>query len=270
MSPPRLTDLSALIRNRARAERQGATDFLRREAADLLVERIIEVNRAFTTPALVSAFPKDFAQVVPDATCVPDKETLDLAPTSHDLVVHAFGLHWADDPLGQIIQCTRTLKPDGLFLAVFLGGQTLSELRSVLAEAESLVAGGLSPRVAPMAEVRDMGGLLQRAGLAMPVADTLTLNVSYKDLYSLAHDLRGMGETNALAARLRHPTRRSLFETANQLYADHFPEPDGRIRATFELMFLTGWKPDPSQPQPLKPGSATTHLSDALKIPGED
>lgn len=267
MSPPRLTDQIALQRNRTRAKLGAPTDFLRKEAAEVLAERLIEVNRSFTRTALVTPFPQEFAEITPGARVVPDTERLALEPDAHDLVIHAFGLHWADDPLGQIIQCRRALRPDGLFLAVMLGGSTLKELRGVLAEAETMLTGGLSPRVTPMADVRDLGGLLQRAGLALPVADTLTLSASYTDIFALGHDLRAMGETNALAGRQRTVTPRRLFETANALYKSHFPDGDDRIRATFELVFLTGWAPDARQPQPLKPGSAEASLADALKLP---
>lgn len=259
---PKLTDEAALHRNRARARPEGL--FLHREAADLLSERLSEVNRRFTAPALVSPFPEPFAGLFPEARAVPDAETLDLAPARHDIVLHAMALHWANDPVGQIIQCRRALKPDGLFLAVAFGGRTLHELRSVLGEAEASVTGGLSPRVAPMADIRDLGGLLGRAGLAMPVADSLTIPVAYENLFALARDLRAMGEANALDARLRNPTRRRIFEEAGRLYSSAFPAAGGRIEATFELVFLTGWAPDKSQPKPLRPGSAAARLADAL------
>ena len=152
-------------------------------------------------------------------------------------------------------------------IAATLGGQTLSELRSCLADAEIALTGGLSPRAAPMGEIRDWGALLQRAGFALPVADSLTIPVEYKDAFRLMHDLRGMGETNALTARHRKITPKSLFEETNQRYRQTFAQNSGRIRATFELVFRTGWAPDPSQQQPLRPGSAKTRLSDALKVP---
>lgn len=222
------------------------------------------VNRRFTSPAIVSSFPEVWAGVLPDARVVPDDEMLALGMGAHDLVVHAMGLHWADDPLGQIIQCAQALVPDGLFLAVCPGGQSLHELRATLAEAEVLVAGGLSPRVLPMAEIRDLGGLLSRAGLALPVADTVAIRASYRDLNHLAGDLRAMGEQNALAARPRQPAPRRLFAQANRIYADSFPSDDGRISATFDLVFLSGWSPHHDQPKPLRPGSAVSRLADAL------
>ncbi|MGR3542476.1 MAG: methyltransferase domain-containing protein [Hasllibacter sp.] len=253
---PLLTDRAALARNRARAD-PGAL-FLHREARAEIEDRIALVNRTFTDPAVVTGFPDEWA--LPGARVVPDDDTLDLRPGSHDLVVHAMALHWADDPLGQIIQCRRALRPDGLFLAVFLGGATLSELRAALATAETRLTGGLSPRIAPMAEIRDMGALLQRAGLALPVADADRRTVTYADARALMRDLRAMGEGNALAARHRRTPRRALFARAEAL----MPRRDGRLEATFEMIHLAGFAPSEDQPRPLRPGSATHRLADAL------
>lgn len=259
---PDLTDRAALARHRARTRDEAL--FLHREAADLVAERLSEVNRAFTAPALVGSFGDIFAHALDSPVIVADDDTLALAAGAHDVVVHAMGLHWANDPVGQIIQCRRALRPDGLFLAVAFGGRTLHELRSALAQAEASVTGGLSPRVAPMADIRDLGGLLQRAGLAMPVADSVAFTVTYESLHTLARDLRGMGETNALADRPRHPTRRAVFDKAAEVYAVSFPADGNRIVATFELVFLTGWAPHENQPKPLRPGSAQARLADAL------
>lgn len=154
-------------------------------------------------------------------------------------------LHWANDPVGQLIQCRRALKPDGLCLAILPGGKTLTELRSCLSQAEVTVTGGLSPRIAPMAEIRDLAGLLQRAGLALPVADSIELRARYRDMRHLMHDLRAMGEANAMSDRLRRPTRRAVFEKASELYQEQFADPEGGIAATFELIALTGWAPGP-------------------------
>lgn len=263
--PPKLTDRRTLGLNRARARRIGLAPFLHAEAIAEIQERLALVNRRFTKPALVTAFPEIWADSFPGTRIVPDDDVLALEPQAHDLVIHAMGLHWANDPVGQIIQCARALQPDGLFLAALPGGRSLQELRASLAEAESRLTGGLSPRVLPMAEIRDLGGLLGRAGLALPVADSLMLNASYRDLTHLAHDLRAMGEGNALAARSRRPARRTLFALAARIYADSYPAGDGRISASYELIFLTGWTPHPSQQKPLRPGSALTRLADALK-----
>lgn len=222
------------------------------------------VNRTFTKPAIVTSAPDFWRAAYPKATVVSDHEVLTLEPGAHDLVIHALALHWADDPVGQLIQCRHALIPDGLFLGVTLGGQTLHELRSALGQAEIEVTGGLSPRVAPMGEIRDMGGLLQRAGLTLPVADAASLTVSYQSALHLMKDLRAMGETNALHGRIRHFTRRDVMLRAAALYAEGFATDDGRIPATFEIITLTGWSPDASQPQPLRPGSAAQRLADAL------
>lgn len=265
MQPPKLTDRTALGRQRARARRDGAPAlFLHEIAAAEIQERLTEVNRTFTAPAVVSAFPQIWGGLLPDACHAEDAECLDLEEGAHDLVVHALCLHWADDPVGQLVQCRRALAPDGLFLGVLFGGQTLHELRAALAEAEVAVSGGLSPRVAPMGEIRDLGTLVQRAGLALPVADSLPQTVSYATPFHLMRDLRAMGEGNALAARRRVPARRALFAEMARTYADRFAAPDGRVPATFELIFLTGWAPAAGQPRPLRPGSATKRLAEAL------
>ena len=260
-----MTDNSALSAHRVRATLDGL--FLHSAAADELQDRLEMVNKSFTAPAIVTGFADFWSPLYPNAKIVSDTETLDLVPQSHDLVAHVMGLHWANDPVGQLIQCRRALKPDGLFIAISFGGDTLQELRRALGEAEIAVTGGLSPRIAPMPELRDLGGLLQRAGFALPVADTATLTVEYRDIWHLMRDLRAMGETNALTARLRRPTRRAVFEKAQNLYATHFAAPSGRLNASFELQVLTGWSPDASQPQPLRPGSAQQRLSDALGTP---
>jgi len=262
---PRLTDRTALARNRRRALAEGSGAlFLQHDAIDELHERLAVVKRAFTHPAVVAGLPEIWADALPGARLVADTETLDLQEAAHDLVVHAMGLHWADDPVGQLIQARRALGPDGLFLGFTLGGQTLNELRTALATAEVELRGGLSPRVLPMGEIRDLGSLLQRAGFSLPVADSFTRAVSYRSAFHLMRDLRAMGEASALAQRPRHFTPRAVFRRAAELYADGHGQPDGRITATFEIICLTGWAPGPDQPQPLRPGSATTRLADAL------
>jgi len=264
--PDRLTDRKQLLHNRARATAMEAPAmFLLEDVALELKERLNEVNRTFTQPAIVTGFPDFWANFLPDAKIIPDDELLDLEPQAHDLILHAMSLHWADDPVGQMIQCHRALKPDGLFIATLFGGQTLQELRAAMAEAEVALTGGLSPRIAPMAEIRDLGALLQRAGFALPVADNLTRNVTYKDALSLMRDLRAMGEGNALNQRLRNPSKKALFQAILQAYAQHFPADDNRIQATFDIITLTGWAPDESQQKPLRPGSAQQSLANALK-----
>ncbi|OOY29704.1 SAM-dependent methyltransferase [Thioclava sp. L04-15] len=262
-TPPLLTDREALIRHRQRAARAPEL-FLHEDAAAELDERLQEVNRTFTAPALIAAFPEPWLEILPNAKVVSDDEVLDLEEGAHDLVVHAMGLHWANDPVGQMVQAARALKPDGLFLGVMFGGQTLTELRAALAQAEAAITGGLSPRVLPMGEIRDLGALIQRAGFALPVADAVTRKVTYETPLRLLSDLRAMGETNALASRNRRFLRRDVLAEALRLYVETYQETDGRVRATFEMVWLTGWKPHPDQPKPLRPGSAAQRLADVL------
>ena len=279
MTRPALFDRELLLSRRAaRGAPLGDADFLHAHAAGGVVERLEEVARDFPKTALIhpgapvweaalAGCPKIGAlSVAPLAA----SEALDLPEGAFDLVVSGLTLHWAEDPVGMLIQMRRALKPDGLFLGVLFGGATLAELRAALAEAESAEEGGLSPRVAPMAEIRDLGALLQRAGFAMPVADSETLTVTYADPPTLMRELRDMGETNVMHARRRTFLRRATLARAAMIYARNFPAPDpaeaaaGRIRAGFELMTLTGWAPGEGQPVPKRPGSATTRLADAL------
>ncbi|MEM9425720.1 MAG: SAM-dependent methyltransferase [Pseudomonadota bacterium] len=262
---PALTDRAALTLHRARALRQPAL-FLHDDAAIELQERLAEVNKSYNAPLLVGHVTRPLRRLFADAPVIEDGQRLDVEPQTHDLVVHAFGLHWADDPVGQIVQSRLALRPDGLFLGVMFGGATLHELRAALAEAETRMTGGLSPRVVPMADMRDLGGLLQRAGLALPVADSRKLTVRYPNLATLIRDLRGMGETNALANRHRAMLPRGFFDMAQDIYRSHYSD-DGYLVATLELVFLTGWAPDANQPQPLRPGSAKTRLAEALGVP---
>ena len=259
---PSLLDRKALTLHRARARNEAL--FLHRAAVDEVQDRLSMVNKTFTAPAVVTPFAHIWQDVMPKAQIVADDEVLALTPGAHDLVIHAMALHWANDPVGQLIQCHRALRPDGLLLVVCLGGETLHELRAALGQAEIEVSDGLSPRIAPMGELRDLGGLLQRAGLALPVADTARLTAEYRDLRHLMHDLRAMGETNSLSERIKRPTRRQVFDRAQQIYDQTFQTPSGKLTATYELICLTGWSPDDSQQKPLRPGSAQTRLAEAL------
>ncbi len=260
-----LFDMNALARIRGRARQAGESAlFLHEIAAREALDRLAEIKRTFSAKAIVTAFPDYWKQYFPDADFVSESDTLDFQRKDYDLVIHALSMHWANDPVGQMIQCRLALKPDGLFLGVMFGGQTLNELRSALAEAESSLSGGLSPRVAPMAELRDMGSLLMRAGFALPVADNVVLPVTYASLPDLLRDLRLMGETNVLQDRPRHFTHPKLFARAAEIYRQHFPADQNRLTATFEMIWLTGWAPDESQPKPLRPGSAQARLADAL------
>lgn len=236
--------------------------FLQDAAADEIKDRLELVNRTFTRPAVVTGFPDVWRPYFPDAKIVADDELLDLEPQAHDLVIHGLALHWANDPVKQMFQCGQALVPDGLFMGVTFAGQTLSELRAVLGETEIEMRGGLSPRVLPMAEIRDAGHMLQMAGLALPVVDAAVRTVTYSDIFSLMRDLRAMGEGNALREHAG-PTPRAVFDRAAARYDEAYGK-DGRIPATFEMLFLTGWAPHESQQKPLKPGSAAARLADAL------
>ncbi|WP_460272985.1 methyltransferase domain-containing protein [Celeribacter sp. ULVN23_4] len=262
--PSLLVDREQLSRNRHRAMRKGGDFFLHEEARFEIEDRVDMVNKSFTAPAVVTGFPELWSKYFPDAKVVPDDDILALEEGAHDLVIHAMSLHWANDPVGQLIQCNRALKPDGLMIAAFFGDQTLNELRSCLGQAETMVSGGLSPRVLPMGELRDLGALLQRASFALPVADKTVRKVSYPSLTRMVEDLRAMGEGNALSGRIKTHSPAQLFEATERLYKDHFSE-DERIVATFDLVFLTGWAPDANQPKPLMPGSAKMRLAEALK-----
>lgn len=235
-------------------------------AADEIKDRLEEINRSFTEIAVVSGQPEFWASRFPSARQVDDTEVLDLPQGSLDLVIHALALHWADDPVGQLVQCARALRPDGLFLGVLPGGETLSGLRVALSQAEIELTGGLSPHVLPMGEIRDLGGLISRAGLALPVADSVPLTLSYRDLVHLGRDLRAMGEGNAMADRRRRPMRPGVLARASEIYAETNPDPaiPGRILAQIDLVFLTGWAPHPEQQKPMRPGSARMPLAEAL------
>ncbi len=274
----------ALIRHRlSRALEAGAVDFLSRAAIDDLCERIALVKRDFShladigtpSPELAARLARRGRLVVrmaplPEmATGAPlalvgDEEALPFPDAHFDLAVSALSLHAVNDLPGALIQIRRILKPDGLFLGCLPGGRSLHELRAALTVAETELSGGVSPRIAPFADVRDMGGLLQRAGFALPVADSEPLIVRYRDMFGLMADLRGMGAANALVSRLRKPTARRLFLRAAEIYAERFSDRDGRVRATFELIFVSGWAPHESQQRPLRPGSAKMRLADAL------
>ena len=292
---PHIFDRQSVRRNRDRAarlwsdERNG--EFLYEEVADRLTERLTDVRRGFPIVADLSArrgqltrqlmarpdleravqldLSAQYAEIakrenrfVP--TVVAGEEFLPLADESVDLVVSCLGLHWVNDLPGALIQICRALKPDGLFLAALLGGETLSELRQAFAAAEAEVEGGLGPRISPFADVRDAGSLLQRAGFTLPVVDRDTITVTYEHAFALMHDLRRMGETNAMVGRRKSFSRKETFLAAADGYLQRFADRSGRLHATFDVVYLTAWAPAPGQPRPLAPGSATTRLADAL------
>ncbi len=283
--PTALFDRRAWRLHRDRAARGGDADFLHAEVADRLVDRLGAINRKFRTALDLGAHHGALSRALagrpgidrvvsldPAAgflahaairACA-DPELVPFRDGCFDLVASALALHWVGDLPGALLQLRRVLKPDGLFLAAMLGGNTLVELRAAFIEAELAEEGGASPRVSPTADLADAAALLLRAGFALPVADTETITVTYSDALALMRDLRGMGETNALTARRRTPLRRRTLLRAAGLYAERFGLPNGRIPATFEILFLTGWAPDRSQPKALRPGSAARRLADAL------
>jgi SAM-dependent methyltransferase len=297
----RLFDRRAVRKNRDRAAKLWDADrngeFLFEEVADRLLERLGDVRREFPVAVDLSArrgqltrrllaqtglahayqfdlsenFARDARQAnrfVPAA--VADNECLPLADESVDLVISCLGLHSANDLPGALMQICRALRPDGLFLAAILGGNTLTELRQAITEAEVEVEGGLGPRIAPFTDVRDAGALLQRGGFALPVVDRDTITVTYEHAFALMYDLRRMGEANALTGRRRTFSRRQTFLRTAENYLHSFADKAGRLHATFDIVYLTGWAPAPGQPRPLLPGSANSRLADALDATERD
>jgi SAM-dependent methyltransferase len=270
---PVLFDRALLLARQRRAQKLGPAPFLLDRVADDLEERLRAVLRDFSaiadlwTPGelLRGEARARFKQMVHVGLEDGTKEALPLKPESFDLVVSALALQFVNDLPGVLAQARRALKPDGLLLAAVIGGDTLTELRQAFAAAEAECEGGVSPRVAPFADLRDVGGLLQRAGFALPVTDLDHIVVRYDSAFALMADLRRMGATNILLERRRTPTRRATLLRMAQIYAERFADPDGRIRATFDVIWLSGWAPHESQPKPLKPGSATASLEAAVK-----
>jgi SAM-dependent methyltransferase len=272
---PVLFDRALLRARQARALRAGPATFLLDRIAADMAERLQAVLREFKDAADLGT-PGDqvrdallaraghIARVeLPDL----ESEPLPLQPGSLDLVVSALALQFVNDLPGVLAQIRRALRPDGLLLAAMIGGDTLTELRQCFAAAEAEIEGGVSPRVAPFADLRDVGGLLQRAGLALPVTDVDRIVARYDSAVALMADLRRMGATNVLVERRRVPTRRATLLRMAQVYGERFADPDGRIRATFDVIWLSGWAPHESQQQPLKPGSAKASLAEAVRGP---
>jgi len=280
---PTIFDRKLLRARRKRAAALGAETFLLDRVAADMAERLATVTRKFEravdlgTPAdavrravagkvgsIVAAEPA--AHLLDDAfACVAaDEEVLPFADGSLDLIVSALALQFVNDLPGTLIQIRRALKPDGLLLAALIGGDSLRELRESFAAAESEIEGGVSPRVAPFADLRDIGALLQRAGFALPVVDTDRITVRYDSVEALMRELRRMGATNILTERRRAPLKRATLTRMADIYAERFADPDERLRATFDIVWLSGWAPHESQQKPLKPGSAARRLADAL------
>lgn len=280
-----LFDRSLLRVRRTRAAASfDSVDFLKKEAAQRLAERLEEVTRRFPLAVELGAHRGEFASATIDRlirtelaeemlrrSCLPssggvvcDEERLPFAENSVDLVVSILSLHWVNDLPGTLVQVRRMLKPDGLFLAVLPGARTLWELRGALEGAEEELTGGIRPRISPFVEVRDAGNLLMRTGFALPMADSESVTISYGTMSALLADLRKGGEANALLRRDRTPLRREVLRRAETLYRQRHGDGEGRLAATVELVFFTGWKPHPSQPQPAKRGSGNVPLHEAL------
>jgi SAM-dependent methyltransferase len=268
---PNLFDRALLRKRLARAQTLGPATFLLDRVVEEMDERLNAVLREFVdvadlwTPSEVSRFGGRFGSLAHVPLGENTDERLPFAPQSLDLVVSALALQFVNDLPGVLAQLCRALRPDGLLLAAMSGGDTLSELRQAFAVAEAELEGGVSPHVAPTADLRDIGALLQRAGFALPVTDVDRVVVRYDDAFALMADLRRMGATNVLIERRRTPLRRATLLRMARIYAERFADPDGRLRATFEIVWLSGWVPHESQQQPLKPGSATASLAQAVK-----
>jgi SAM-dependent methyltransferase len=286
---PLIFDRALIRERRRRAEKLGAARFLLDRVAEDFADRLAAVLRRFdvaldlgtpgeTVRAALARLGSIGTIVAAGAMSesgargsremqnfvVADEEALPFREASLDLVVSALALQFVNDLPGVLVQIRRALKPDGLFLAAFAGGETLTELRQSFAAAESEIEFGASPRVAPFADLRALGALLQRAGFALPVADIDRITARYDSVFALMQDLRRMGATNALITRRRTPLRRATLTRMAEIYAQRFADADGRLRATFEIVWLSGWAPHPRQQRPLKPGSALARLADAL------
>lgn len=286
MSDVEIFDRKLVALRRARAAKSAQRhDFLLQRVAEDFAERLAIVQRTFPVvldmPAYHGMMARTLARIpslgriieadliaapagMQGSVLVADEEALPFAQESLDAIVSALSLQWVNDLPGALVQMRHALKPDGLLLAAMLGGATLKELREAWLIAEDEVSGGASPRVAPFADVRDAGSLLQRAGFALPVVDSDKVTVTYATPLDLMRDLKAMGASNALLARRRVPVTRRLLLRAAEVYAERFAMPDGRVPATFEIITMTAWVPHESQPKPLAPGSASSRLADAL------
>lgn len=269
---PHVFDRNLVIRRRLRV--QEDEHFLAARCAEDAAERLLDINRNFEHALLIGpqSFCDDLLAVLPEdklqaVTLAPqdlDEEVLPYAAQSFDVILCGLRLHSVNDLPGALVQMRAALRPDGVLIAAMFGGQTLTELRSVLYEAEDLTYGGITPRIAPMADFQQLASLLQRTGFALPVVDTDRVTVRYSAPLRLLSDLKNMGESNALTARSRKPVSKRFLTKIAQVYAEHHAGPDGKVPATFEILWLTGWAPHESQQKPLKPGSAKMRLADAL------
>jgi SAM-dependent methyltransferase len=264
----------ALLRDRlGRAQRLGPATFLLDRIAEDMAERLHAVVRDFKSTAEIGTPGDQVSRALTGCfghlarVDLPERESEPLVfeAQSLDLVVSALAFQFVNDLPGVLAQIRRALRPDGLLMAAMIGGDSLTELRQSFAAAEAELEGGVSPRVAPFADLRDIGALLQRAGLALPVTDVDRIVVRYDSAFGLMHDLRRMGATNILVERRRIPTRRATMLRMAEIYSERFADPDGRVRATFDVIWLSGWAPHENQPKPLKPGSAKVSLAEAVR-----
>ncbi len=277
-------------RNRAAIGDWGKYDFLIREAAERLVDRVFDIKRQFPLVLDIGAHAGTVSEIIKDQrgikniiqcdisyemaflaknhgnSLVADDEFLPFNQHVFDLVLSNSSLHWVNDLPGVLLQIKQILKPDGLFLATMFGGQTLQELRDCMMRAEIELIGGISPRISPFADTNDIGGLMQRAGFALPVVDSEYITVSYDNMFKLLTDIRGMGEANIVNERIKNFSKKQIFMRAAELYQEDYSNDDGKIIATFQLFYLHGWSPHKSQQQPLPAGSATRNLADFLDI----
>lgn len=264
---PLLFDFSASWRARRRARILAGDRFLDTAAAEGLADRLAAVTRKFASGLWIgNKVPAEVAPFAAQWVCADfdEHEILAKGDSRFDVALSLFSLQAINDLPGALVQIRQALTPDGLFLATLLGGSTLSELRDSFAHAETATRGGISPRVSPFADVRDLGGLLQRGGFALPVSDVERLTVRYGDFFALARDLRNHALTNVMTERSKTPLRRDTLAALLAHYASHHADPDGKLRARFDVLYLTGWSPHESQQQPLKPGSARARLAEAL------
>ncbi len=287
MTQPLLFDRPLGFLRYHRALKQGFANFLLEHAIEDMGERLGVITRQFSSGADIGTVRDDACRYLKATNRVGSitrlspiddgsslnagvleghEEVIPFPAEQFDLVISLLALQGANDLPGVLVQIRRLLIPDGLFLGCMFGGSTLTELRQVMMQAESEIEGGVSPRVAPFADIKDVGSLMQRAGFALPVVDSEPLCVRYNTLFDLIRDLRAMGLTNVLSERSKRPLKRQTFMRAAELYAQDFSDPDGRIRATFDVVWMLGWAPHESQQKPLRPGTAKMNLADALKI----
>ena len=265
----KIFDLRALTIHQKRSRLLGPVNFVDKFAIDQALERLSEIKRSFELSAIVGGKGSFWAKNLDfnNAILIKNDNRLNFNDQKFDLIIHALSLHWFDDPVGQLIQVRQALRPDGLMLAFFFGGQTLYELRAAFEQAELKEENGISPRVASMIEIRDAGDLLVRAGFALSVADKTDLEVSYIAPINLLHDLRRMGETNIMIDRRRTFLKRGTLNRFLEIYSTQYKskKKEGGVKATFQLFCLTGWAPSKNQQKPLQPGSATHNFSDVLR-----